>query len=44
MDALTLGLVHMGSQANMLASPNMEAKSQLWSLKGPLKYVIVIDS
>ena len=32
-----LGLVHMGSQVPlMLASPNMEAKFQVLSLKKPL--------
>ena len=33
-----LGPVHMGSQVPLtLASPNMEAKSQVLSLKKPLK-------
>jgi hypothetical protein len=36
---MVLEPVHTGSQVPlMLASPNMEAKSQLLNLKGPLKY------
>jgi hypothetical protein len=37
----TVGQVHKGPKSQaplMLASPNMEAKSQLWSLNKPLKY------
>ena len=36
---MLLGPVHMGSQVTLiLASPNMEANSQILSVKKPLKY------